>query len=149
MEKIKFKTTINATTAKVWDVLFGVESYPKWTAIFAEGSRVETDWKKGSKALFLGDNGDGMVAVIQDNIPNRYMSIKHLGEIKDGKENLSKDWGESLENYTLEEKDGKTELIIDMDITEDWKEYFEKTWPKALDKVKELAEKQNEYHVET
>jgi uncharacterized protein YndB with AHSA1/START domain len=149
MEKIEFKTTINATAEKVWDALFGVETYPKWTAVFAEGSRVETDWKKGSKALFLGDSGDGMVAVIEDNIPNRYMSIKHLGEIKDGKKDLSQDWGESFENYTLEEKDGQTELIVDMDITEDWKAYFEKIWPKALEKVKELAEKRSEYHVET
>ena len=36
---------------------------------------------------------------------------------------------------------GKTELIVDMDITDDYKDYFEKTWPKALTKVKELAEK--------
>ncbi|TBO41183.1 SRPBCC family protein [Pedobacter kyonggii] len=148
MEKIEFKTTINATAEKVWDALFGVETYPKWTAVFAEGSRVETDWKKGSKALFLGDNGDGMVAVIQDNIPNRYMSIKHLGEIKDGKEDLSGDWGETFENYTLNERDGKTELLIDMNISDEWKDYFEKTWPKALDKVKEIAEKQHE-HSET
>jgi uncharacterized protein YndB with AHSA1/START domain len=149
MEKIEFKTTINAIAEKVWDALFGVETYPKWTAVFAEGSRVETDWKKGSKALFLGDNGDGMVAVIQDNIPNRYMSIKHIGEIKDGKEDLSGDWGETLENYTLNERDGKTELLIDMNISDEWKDYFEKTWPKALDKVKEIAEKRSEYHVET
>lgn len=148
MEKIEFKTTINAPAEKVWNTLFGVETYPMWTAVFMEGSRVETDWKKGSKALFLGNNGDGMVAVIQDNIPNRYMSIKHLGEIKDGKETLH-NWGESFENYTLEEEDGKTELIVDMDIIKEWLDYFEKTWPKALDKVKEIAEKRSEYHVET
>ncbi|MBO9673668.1 MAG: SRPBCC domain-containing protein [Sphingobacteriaceae bacterium] len=148
MEKIKFKSTINASTEKVWDVLFGVESYPKWTAVFAEGSKVDTDWKKGSKALFHDGKGDGMVAIIKESIPNQYLSIKHIGEIKDGKETLH-DWGESLENYTLEDKDGKTELTIDMDITEDWKAYFEKTWPKALEKVKELAEKRSEYHVET
>lgn len=52
MEKIKFKTTINAAKEQVWDVLFGVETYPKWTAVFAEGSQVETDWKKGSRAFF-------------------------------------------------------------------------------------------------
>ena len=35
----------------------------------------------------------------------------------------------------------KTELVVDMDITEQYKDYFIKTWPRALDKVKELAEK--------
>jgi uncharacterized protein YndB with AHSA1/START domain len=140
MEKIEFKTTINAKAEKVWHTLFGIETYPKWTAVFMEGSRVETDWKKGSKALFLGENGDGMVAVIQDNIPNQYMSIKHLGEIKDGKEVLQ-DWGESFENYTLNEKNGETELLIDMDIIDEWVDYFQETWPKALAKAKEIAER--------
>lgn len=147
MEKIEFKSTINASAKKVWDVLFGVESYPKWTAAFAEGSSVETDWKKGSRAVFGDGSGNGMVAVIEENIPNQYLSIKHLGEIKDGKENLNQDWNGSLENYTLQEKNGQTELTIDMDISDEWKAYFEETWPKALNKVKELAE--NEYHVET
>jgi len=147
MEKIEFKSTINATTEKVWDVLFGVKTYPKWTAVFMEGSQVKTDWKKGSKALFHDGKGDGMVAIIEENIPNQYMSIKHIGEIKDGKETLH-DWGESLENYTLSEKDGKTELLIDMEITKEWLDYFEKTWPKALDKVKEIAEKPDD-HIET
>ncbi len=147
MKKIEFKITIDASAAKVWDVLFGLKSYPKWTAVFAEGSQVKTDWKKGSKAIFHDGKGDGMIAVINENIPNQYMSIKHIGQIMDGKETLH-DWGESLENYTLNEKDGKTDLLIDMDITEEWLDYFEKTWPKALDKVKEIAENPDE-HVET
>jgi len=140
MEKIKFKTTINASKEKVWDVLFGVESYPKWTAVFTEGSQVETDWKKGSRAVFGNGTGNGMIAVIHENIPNQFLSIKHIGEIKDGKEALH-NWGESFENYTLNETDNQTELLIDIDIVEDWAECFQETWPKALAKVKEIAEK--------
>jgi uncharacterized protein YndB with AHSA1/START domain len=147
MEKIEFKITINASAVKVWDVLFGVKTYPRWTAVFAEGSQVKTDWKKGSKALFHDDKGDGMLAIINENIPNKYMSVKHIGQIMDGKETLH-DWGESFENYTLNEEDGKTELLIDMDITKEWLDYFKETWPKALDKVKEIAEKQHD-HIET
>ncbi|MCX2493461.1 SRPBCC domain-containing protein [Pedobacter sp. PF22-3] len=140
MEKIKFKTTINASKEKVWDVLFGVDSYPKWTAVFAEGSQVETDWKKGSRAIFGDGKGNGMLAVIHENIPYQYLSIKHIGEIKDGEETLH-NWGESFENYTLNEKEGQTELLIDMDIIKEWTEYFKETWPKALVKVKEIAER--------
>lgn len=140
MEKIKFETTINATKEKVWDVLFGLKTYPEWTAAFAEGSQVETDWKKGSSAIFGDGKGNGMLAIIYENIPNKYLSIKHIGEIKDGKETLH-NWGESFENYTLNEKNGKTQLLIDMDIVKEWGEYFQETWPKALAKVKEIAER--------
>lgn len=140
MEKTQFKITINAPREKVWDVLFGLKTYLEWTAVFAEGSQVETDWKKGSRAIFGDGKGNGMLAVIHENIPNQHLSIKHIGEIKDGKEALH-NWGEAFENYTLKEKNGETELLIDIDMIEEWVEFFQETWPKALAKVKEIAER--------
>jgi len=140
MEKVQFKKEINAPAEKVWGTLLGEESYPLWTAVFAEGSRVETDWQKGSKAIFSDGKGHGMVSRIQENIPNEFISIIHLGELKDGKEDLNQDWGDAYENYTLESKNGKTMLTIDLNVGKDWIDYMEKTWPAALDKVAELAE---------
>ena len=138
MEKLKFKKEINASAEKVWEVLLGVSTYPLWTAVFAAGSTVETDWKKGSKAYFSDGKGHGMVSRIEENIPNQFISIKHLGEFKDGKEDLNKDWGEAFENYTLEtvevrhcsqliSKSAKTGLII-------WK----KPGPRRLKKLQNL-----------
>ena len=145
MEKQEFKIAIDAPREKVWNVLWGKNSYPAWTSVFMEGSHVETDWKKGSKALFLDGKNQGMVSTIAENKPNEYMSIKHLGIVKDGVEDLdsekTKEWAGALENYTLKTVNGKTELIVDMEVTDEFKDYFETTWPKALDKVKELAEK--------
>ena len=145
MEKQVFKVSIDAPREKVWQILWGENTYPAWTSAFAEGSRVETDWKKGSKALFLGDKNEGMVATIAENKPNEYMSIKHLGTYKDGVEDLdseqTRQWAGALENYTLKTVSGKTELVVDMDIADEYKDYFITTWPKALEKVKELAEK--------
>jgi hypothetical protein len=119
-----------------------------WTAVFAEGSRAETDWQEGSKTLFVDGNNNGMVSTIVRNVPNEFLSIKHLGEIKDGVEDLDsgkvKEWAGALENYTLKVTEGKTELIVEMDMNDEFKEYFQNTWPKALEKVKELAEKQTE-----
>lgn len=145
MEKQQFKITIDAPREKVWDVLWNDSSYPEWTSVFSEGSRAETDWKKGSKVLFLSGTGEGMVSRIEENIPNEFMSFKHLGTVKDGVEDIdsekAKEWSGSLENYTLKTVNGKTELTVDMDITDEYKDYFLTTLPKALEKVKELAEK--------
>ena len=144
MENLHSNTTINASPEKIWDVLWEDSNYRKWTAVFSEGSRAETDWKEGSKVLFLDGSGEGMVATIAENRPYEFMSIQHLGMLKDGVEDLSSEevskWAGAFENYTLSNKGDETELGVDIDVTEDFKKYFMDTWPKALSKVKELAE---------
>jgi hypothetical protein len=147
MEKQVFNISINAPREKVWNVLWSKGSYEAWTAPFAEGSHAETDWKKGSKVLFLDAKGSGMVSTVTENIPNEYMSFEHLGEVRNGVEDLDspnvKQWAGAHENYTLKTVNGKTELKIDMDVTDEFKEMFRTIWPKALDKIKELSESNN------
>jgi len=146
MEKLQFSTTINAPGNKVWSTLWEDSNYRNWTSAFSEGSYAVTDnWKEGSKVLFLSPGGNGMVSAVAVNKPNEFMSFKHLGEVSNGVEDTTSErvqqWAGATENYTLTEKDGKTILTIEMDITEEFKESFEKIWPAALEKVKILAEK--------
>ncbi len=144
MEKLNFNVNINAPREKVWQILWGDETYPAWTAAFCEGSRAETDWQQGSKVLFLDGEGCGMVSEVAQRVDNEYMSFRHLGEIKDGVEDTTservKAWAGATENYTLKESNGATELLIDTDITEEYAETFKKMWPLALQKVKKLSE---------
>ena len=149
-----FKIEIKAPREKVWDVLFGKETYPLWTTAFSEGSTVETDWQKGSKALFLDGSNRGMVSKIVENVPNEFMSIEHLGMYDNGVEDYEsehvKSWAGAKENYTLTELDGQTTLLVymEMDESEENKqmiEMFSKMWPKALEKVKELSENSEEF----
>lgn len=145
MKKQEFKILIDAPREKVWDVIIGKDTYPQWTAPFAEGSNVETDWKKGSKAIFSSGNGDGMVSEIAENIPHEFLSIRHLGMITNGVEDLDseeiKKWSGSMEDYRLSDVGGKTEWKVEMDTAGEWEDYMNKTWPLALQKAKELAEK--------
>ena len=145
MQKIHISTSINAPKEKVWKVLWDDSTYREWTGAFGEGSYAETDnWKEGSKVRFLAANGEGMVSMVAANRPNEHMSFKHLGMMKDGMEDTESDevkkWSGAMENYTLEGTDGQTTLKIEMDIAPEHKEYFDKTWPRALDKVKILSE---------
>jgi len=144
MEKQEFKIAIDAPREKVWNVLWTDDTYREWTSPFSAGSHAETDWKKGSKVLFLDGKGMGMVSTIAENIPNEYMSFEHRGVVKDGVEDTEseevKKWAGAHENYTLKNVSGKTELVVDMDINDEYKDMFTEIFPKALQKVKELSE---------
>jgi hypothetical protein len=145
MNKLHFSITINAPKAKVWNTMLNDATYRVWTEAFAAGSHYVGDWNKGSKILFLapGETGkmSGMVCRIKENRLHEYISIEHLGEVKDGKEDTTseavKAWAGALENYTFKEKNGKTEVLVDMtNVIDEFSEM-----PKALQKLKELAEK--------
>jgi uncharacterized protein YndB with AHSA1/START domain len=150
MKKIHFKIDINASKEKVWDTMLEDATYREWTAPFNEGSYYKGDWTKGSEIIFLGPDPEtgkegGMVSRIAENKKYEFISIEHLGIIKDGVEDTTseevKKWTPAFENYTFKEKNGTTEVIVEMDINDEYKEMFEGMWPKALQKLKELAEK--------
>lgn len=144
MKKLQFSINIQAPKEKIWKVLWKDETYRNWTSVFSSGSYAITDWKEGSKVLFLTGDGDGMFSVIAKSIPNEHMSIKHLGMVKDHKEQPvdeeAKKWSGSLENYTLKEKGKFTTLIVDIDAMEGYEVFFSETFPKALNIVKDLSE---------
>lgn len=144
MERLQFKTTIDASRERVWEILWGEQTYPQWTSPFSEGSQVKTDWKKGSRVMFLDGKGNGMISEIVDKVPNEFMSFRHIGVFNDGKEDFetpkAKGWSGAIENYTLRTVEGKTELTVDQDAEDDYKDYFLKTWPQALEKLKSMAE---------
>ncbi|MBW8244001.1 SRPBCC domain-containing protein [Muricauda oceani] len=144
MEIQKFKITIEAAPEIVWKILWNDNTYRQWAAVFAEGSMAKTDWKEGSKAYFIGPDGRGMVSRIKKNVLNQRMTIEHLGVVEGGIENFeskeAKKWAGAGEEYTLEEIDGSTQLRVEMEMLEEYKDLFEEAWPKALEKIKELAE---------
>jgi len=145
MERQTFKITLDAPRETVWDILWNDETYREWTSVFSEGSRAETDWKQGSKVLFVDGKGQGMVSTIAMKKAPEFMSFKHLGEVHDGVEDLTSEkvskWSGALENYTLRNVNGKTELSVEMDITDEFKDYFVEIWPKALEKLKSIVDR--------
>ncbi|MEO6327463.1 MAG: SRPBCC domain-containing protein [Ginsengibacter sp.] len=147
MEEINFDITINAPREKVWDTLWQDASYRKWTSVFSESSYAVTDnWKEGTKVLFLDAKQSGMVSMIEKNEPYTYMSIRHLGEVKDGVEDTTSEkvqqWNGTLENYTLTDTPDGTYLKVMLagNIPGEFKDFFLNTFPKALRELKKLAE---------
>ena len=152
MNKLEFKITIHAPVTKVYDFMLGIQdksTYEQWTAEFNPTSSYEGSWDRGSKILFIGTDGNGekggMVSKIAENIPNQFVSIQHYGLVKAGEEITEgpevEKWANGLENYSFEENNGTTTLTVDLDTTEDFIDFMNDTYPKALNKLKELCEK--------
>ncbi|MFH2135479.1 MAG: SRPBCC domain-containing protein [Pseudomonadota bacterium] len=146
MKTLKLSITIKAAKEKVWKTMLEPETYRIWTAEFCEGSYYEGSWEQGAKIRFLGPDGPGgMTSVIAENNPYQFISIRHLGIVKNGMDDTespeAKAWSGVLENYTFNERGGITELIVDMSgVPAEFEQYMSDTWPKALAKLKTICE---------
>ncbi len=148
MKMLSFSVDISATAQKVSSTMLGTGTYEQWTAVFNPGSSFEGSWNKGERIYFVGEKDgkkEGMIAEIAEHIPNRLVSIRHIGILDGEREVLEgpevEGWAGALENYTFNEEKGITTVIVNVDTKEEYVEYFNETWPRALNKLKEIIEK--------
>jgi len=149
METLHFETSINAEVEKVYRIMFDDKSYREWAAEFNPTSHFKGSWEKGSRILFLGTDHDGkiggMASRIKENISNKFVSIEHLGmvrgDIEIAYEIEADDWSGAMENYTFTGINENTLLSVDVNVTEEFIAYFADTWPRALNKLKEICER--------
>ena len=147
IKTIKKSIIINATPQQIWTALFDHENYKIWAGEFSPGSYAVTDWQLGSKAVFKDDSGYGIVGRVVKNEPNHTISFEYDGVLENGEENFTNESAVSIkgahETYVLTQNDDNT---VTLDIESDmWEKYFDmmsESWDRALNKVKELAEKQ-------
>lgn len=152
MRRLQYTINILASAAKVYDTMLGISdksTYEQWTAAFNPTSTYEGSWEKGSKIRFIGvdEQGEkgGMLSRIEDHVPNRFVSIQHYGILKGNDEITSgpevDQWANGYENYTFDGGEGSTTVIVDLDTTEDFVDYMNGQYPKALEKLKEICER--------
>ena len=145
MKRLRFSVAIAASRRNVWNTMLEPDSYRAWTAAFTEGSYYEGSWETGAKIRFLSPGGDGMIAEIAENRPFEFVSIRQLRIIKDGADDTespeARAWTPAYENYTFTEKDGMTEVVVDVDVNERYEKVLSDVWPKALRRLKEICER--------
>lgn len=148
METIQFTILINTNKQKVWNVMLEDKTYRQWTTAFHEGSFYKGSWETGSEIHFLGPDEEGnlagMYSKIKENRLYDFISIEHLGMIRNGIVDTTseevKKWTPAYENYTFTEKGNQTELKIEMQVDSNYKAMFEEMWPRALKILKDLSE---------
>ncbi len=145
MKTLTFETSICAPRALVWSTMLGPESYKAWTAAFCEGSYYVGSWELGARIQFLAPSGDGMTAVIAENQPNEFISIRHLGVIEKGVEDTTSEkvrsWTPAYENYRFVDAPDGCRVTVTLDTVAEYEQYMLETFPKALARLKELCER--------
>jgi hypothetical protein len=150
MLRQRYAITINAPREKVWKTMLDDATFREWASAFNPGTYFEGSWDQGSELRFLGPDPEtgkiaGMFARIHENRPYEFVSIEHLGLIQDGKVDTTSEfatqWAPAYENYTFQDKEGGTEVLVDIDVLEDYLPFYEEAWPKALQNLKALAER--------
>jgi hypothetical protein len=148
---LEYQIHINAAPEHVYKVMLAEDTYKAWTKHFNPTSTFSGTWEKDSKMLFLGldehGNVGGMVSRIKEHLPNKFVSIEHLGLLRGDEEILCgpevEAWAGGLENYLFTESNQGTLLSIAVDSNPEFAEYFDGTWPVALQALKSICENSN------
>ena len=147
MKRLHYEITIAAPRDTVWRTMIEPDTYRAWTTAFAEGSYYEGGWEQGDRIRFLGPDGSGgITSEIAESRRPEFISIRHLGIIKDGVDDTESEearkWAPAYENYTFEDAgSGATHLSVDLDVTPEFEAMMNEAWPKALAKLRELSER--------
>lgn len=141
MQSLHYSISIKAPRVLVHHTMLADETYREWTSEFTPGSYYVGSWDKGAQIVFLNPQGFGMKARIAEHRPAEFVSLEMLSEVRDGVPDVQGQWQEIFENYTFVENDGVTTLNVDIGaIPEDWADFMNATWPKALAKLKAICE---------
>lgn len=141
MTQLQFETTIQATPERVWEILWNKHTYAIWTAIFAPECYYTSNWKQGEDISFMGPEGNGIFAIIHKMEAPKHISFQHLGMVKNHQKVTDEaPWKDMFEAYTLDIVGDNTVLKVTLNSIEDYKTFFESTFPQALQVTKDLAE---------
>ncbi len=145
MKTLEYRIDINANPQKVWNTMLQRDTYKEWVSAGWPGSDYEGEWEQGAYLLFGAPGQGGTKAKVLELRPDEYIHAEHVAVIQpDGSEDrdseIAKGWIGTTETYTFIEKDGKTELKVQIKTKPDWADMFDEGWPAALNKLKELSE---------
>ena len=139
---MQFSIEIEAPSEKVWQTLWEDKTFRDWGSIIDEGQYMVGELAEGNEVQFISSEGLGVTSFIEKLIPNKYLALRQVADTMDsGKEVRDKEWTGGTESFELTEKNGITNLTVKIDVPPGLEEIFAERFPKALERVKILAEK--------
>lgn len=119
--------------------------YREWAKAFSSESQFQGEWEEGRHMTFTDPRFGGTKALLEEVTPYERIHAKHVAIIKkDGSEDTESEsarkWLGITETYEFVEKDGATELTVEMRTHSDYISMFNDCWPNALKLLKEICE---------
>jgi len=142
MEKIQFSIEIEAPKERIWNTLWEDKTFRDWASIIDEGLYMVGEMKGGKEVQFISSvSGYGVTSLVDKLIVNEFVLFKHMVDTKErGEQKREKEWGGGTESYILKERGDMTTLTVELDVPPEQIKTFKDRLPKALKRVKELAE---------
>ena len=143
MKKLQFSLEIKAPSEKVWNTLWEDKTFRDWSSLVDEGTYMVGEIKEGNEVQFISSvSGYGVTSLVEKLAINEFVLFRQMADTKDSRERKrEKEWTGGTESYSLAENDGLTTLTVDIDVPPGQEETFKVRYPKALERVKILAEK--------
>jgi uncharacterized protein YndB with AHSA1/START domain len=135
---------IKSTPENLWHKMLDSESYKYWTQEFEPTSCYSGKLELGEEIQFLSIDGSGMLVKVAKYEKYIIIGFEIIGFVDNGNKILNQEIPNGVEEYYFEPAENGTELKIIVDTTPDYDEDMNKMWPKALLKLKELAESKEE-----
>lgn len=142
MKALRFSVEIRATKERVWDTLWQDETLREWAGLIDPGTRMVGDLKEGKEIQFISGNGYGVTSLVEKLVPGEFLLLRHHADTKEeGKREREKQWTGGAESFALTEAGGGTTLTVTFDVPPELEKYFTVNYPKALERVRALAER--------
>ncbi len=143
MKEMQFSIEINATKERVWDTLWQDKTFRQWASIIDPETYMVGDLKEGNEIQFISSaSGYGVTSLVEKLVAGEFLLLRHRADTQEhGKREREKQWTGGKESYSLEEKNGTTTLTAAFDVPSELEEMFKVSYPKALERVKLLAER--------
>lgn len=139
---MQFSIEIKAPKERVWDTLWQDETFREWASIIDPQTYMVGELIEGNEIQFIsGASGYGVTSLVKKLVPGEFLRLRHRADTQEeGTREREKEWTGGEESYSLASKDGATTLTVAVDVPLELEEYFKVNYPKALERVKVLAE---------
>lgn len=142
MHQEEFSIEIHAPKERVWETLWNDVTFRDWANLIDEGMYMKGELIEGEEVQFIsGINGYGVTSVVEKLEPYSFVLLRMLVDTKESGEALrEEEWTGGSESYALNEEGEVTTLTLTTDVPPTQEVTMRERLPKALARVKELAE---------